>query len=125
MLTHQLYKTIVLQEALMAYDLVLAQRAKDEMKHLPGFTEKKMFGGVGFLLWGNMACGVNGDDFIVRVGKDGFEDALSQPHTRVFDMTGKPMSGWIVVEPEGVKSEADLRDWIDLGVNFALTLPPK
>ena len=109
----------------MAYDPVIAQRARQEMHHLPGFTEKKMFGGVGFLLWGNMACGVNGNDFIVRVGKECYDEALSQPHTRVFDMTGKPMSGWIVVEPDEVASEADLRRWVDLGVQIALTLPPK
>ena len=109
----------------MAYDPVIAQRAREEMQGLPGFQEKKMFGGVGFLLWGNMACGVNQDDFIVRVGKEGYDEALSHPHTRVFDMTGKPMSGWIVVEPEGVSSQADLRRWIDRGVKYALTLPPK
>ncbi|OGO35963.1 MAG: RNA methyltransferase [Chloroflexi bacterium RBG_16_57_11] len=109
----------------MAHDERIAQRAREEMQDLPGFTEKKMFGGVGFLLWGNMACGVNGDDFIVRVGKDGNDEALSQPHTRVFDMTGKPMPGWILVRPEGVNSQADLRRWIDRGVKFTLTLPPK
>ena len=109
----------------MAYNTTLARRAREVMQHLPGFTEKKMFGGVGFLLWGNMACGVNGDDFIVRVGKEGFSDALSQPHTRLFDMTGKPMSGWVVVKAEGVKTEAELLRWIDLGVKYALTLPPK
>jgi TfoX/Sxy family transcriptional regulator of competence genes len=109
----------------MAYDKVVAQRAREEMQHLPGFTEKKMFGGVGFLLWGNMACGVNEDDFIVRVGKGGYGEALAQPHTRVFDMTGKPMAGWIVVEPAGVADQADLRRWIDLGVKYAQTLPPK
>ena len=109
----------------MGYNQSLARRARDEMQSLPGFTEKKMFGGVGFLLWGNMACGVNGEDFIVRVGNECFDDAMSQPHTRVFNMTGKPMTGWIVVEPGGITSEADLRRWIDLGVKFALTLPPK
>lgn len=109
----------------MAYDPVIAQRARQEMQHLPGFSEKKMFGGVGFLLWGNMVCGVNGNDLIVCVGKEGYDQALSQPHTRVFDMTGKPMTGWIVVEPDGVAGEADLRRWVDQGVQFALTLPPK
>jgi TfoX/Sxy family transcriptional regulator of competence genes len=91
----------------------------------PGFVEKKMFGGVGFLLWGNMACGVNGDDFIVRVGKEGYDEALAHPYPRVFDMTGRPMTGWVLVEAEGVASEAELRRWIDQGVKFALTLAPK
>jgi hypothetical protein len=109
----------------MAYDTGLASRAREEMQNIPGFVEKKMFGGVGFLLWGNMACGVNGNDLIVRVGPAGYDQALAQPHTRVFDMTGRPMSGWILVEPAGVASQADLRRWIDLGVQFALSLPPK
>ena len=109
----------------MAYDPILAQRAREDMQHLPGFTEKQMFGGVGFLLWGNMACGVNGDNLIVRVGPAGYDQALAQPYTRVFDMTGRPMTGWIVVEPAGVASQTDLRRWIDQGVKFTLTLPAK
>jgi TfoX/Sxy family transcriptional regulator of competence genes len=109
----------------MAYDEILALRARQEMQHLPGFMEKKMFGGVGFLLWGNMACGVNGDELIVRVGPQGYDEALAQQHTRLFDMTGKPMRGWVMVEPEGVASESDLRRWIEQGIQFALSLPPK
>lgn len=93
----------------MAYDEMLALRARREMQHLPGFAEKKMFGGVGFLLWGNMACGVNGNDFIVQVGKEVHAAALDRPHTRVFDMIGKPMSGWVVVDPDAMASEAELR----------------
>ncbi|MGD2040408.1 MAG: TfoX/Sxy family protein [Anaerolineae bacterium] len=109
----------------MAYDEGLAQRVREALGDLPGLVEKKMFGGVGYLVQGNMACGVNQDDLIVRVGPEAYEDALVEPHTRVFDMTGRPMRGWIVVTPEGYGSDADLDEWVQRGVRFAATLPPK
>jgi len=109
----------------MAYNEDLAQRIREELLGMPGFVEKKMFGGVGFLLGGNMACGVNKDELIVRVGPDEHENALSQPHVRVFDMTGKPMQGWIMVSPDGYTSDQDLKKWVQLGVAFARSLPPK
>ena len=77
------------------------------------------------MLRGNMACGVNKDDLIVRVGPARYEEALAQPHTRVFDMTGRPMKGWIVVTPDGYESDDDLKDWVQQGVDFALSLPAK
>jgi TfoX/Sxy family transcriptional regulator of competence genes len=88
-------------------------------------VEKKMFGGIGYMLQGNMACGVNQDTLIVRVGPDLYEEALSRPHTRVFDMTGRPMKGWVVVAPEGIEEDDDLDQWIQQGVDFALSLPAK
>ncbi len=109
----------------MAYSEELAQRMRDVLFATPDLVEKKMFGGIGFLVKGNMACGVNKDDLIVRVGPDAYQDTLDSPHTNVFDMTGRPMTGWIVVLPEGYSSEKDLQDWIHQGVDFALTLPPK
>src|SRR3990170_3732769 len=109
----------------MAYNEDLAQLIREELLGMPGFVEKKMFGGVGFLLGGNMACGVNKDELIVRVGPDEHENALSQPHVRVFDMTGKPMQGWIMVSPDGYTSDQDLKKWVQLGVAFARSLPPK
>jgi TfoX/Sxy family transcriptional regulator of competence genes len=109
----------------MAYDEGLAQRVREALGDLPGLVEKKMFGGVGYLVQGNMACGVNQDDLIVRVGPEAYEDALAEPHTRVFDMTGRPMRGWIVVTPEGYNSDADLDEWVQRGVRFAAALPPK
>lgn len=84
-----------------------------------------MFGGIGFMVRGNMACGVNKDDLIVRVGPDKYQEALDQTHTKVFDMTGRPMTGWVVVTEDGCQSEDDLAAWIQKGVDFALTLPPK
>jgi hypothetical protein len=109
----------------MAYDEGLAQRVREEMIELPGFVEKKMFGGIGFMLQGNMACGVNGEDLIVRVGRERYEDALAQPHTKPFDMTGRPMKGWVMVSPEGVEADEDLWDWVQQGVEFASSLPAK
>jgi TfoX/Sxy family transcriptional regulator of competence genes len=109
----------------MAYDEGLAERVQEEMIELPGFVEKKMFGGIGFMLQGNMACGVNGEDLIVRVGPARYEDALAQPHTKPFDMTGRPMKGWVMVSPEGVEADEDLRDWVQQGVEFASSLPAK
>jgi hypothetical protein len=109
----------------MTYNETLAQRIRLEMGGLPGLIEKKMFGGIGYLLNGNMACGVHGDGLIVRVGTEQSAAALSRPHTRVFDLTGKAMAGWLVVDPPGCASDANLRTWIDIGVKYALTLPPK
>ena len=109
----------------MAYSEGLAQRILEALGERPGLVEKKMFGGVGYLLMGNMACGVNKDDLIVRVGPERYEDALAEPHTRPFDMTGRPMRGWVVVMPEGYASDEELGRWVEEGADFALSLPPK
>lgn len=109
----------------MAYDEGLARRIRGIMVGLPGYIERKMFGGVGYMLRGNMACGVNGDDLIVRVGPQGYEEALAQPHTKEFDMTGRPMKGWVVVTADGVESDDQFEAWVQQGVGFALSLPPK
>ena len=109
----------------MAYDEALARRIHVALNDVPGLTEKKMFGGVGFLIQGNMACGVNGNDMIVRISPDSYEAALAKPYVRVFDLTGRPMKGWIVVESDGVQSAEDLKNWVQEGVTFAQSLPPK
>ncbi|MFC2031113.1 TfoX/Sxy family protein [Chloroflexota bacterium] len=109
----------------MAYDELLGRRIQGIMVGLPGFVEKKMFGGVGYMLQGNMACGVNGDDLIVRVGAENYEDALAKSYTKEFDMTGRPMTGWVVVTADGVESDVDLETWVQQGIDFALSLPPK
>lgn len=109
----------------MACDEGLAQRVREVMAELPGYVEKKMFGGIGFMLQGNMACGVLGEDLIVRVGPDAYQDALAHPSTGVFDLTGRPMKGWVVVTAEGYESDGDLLDWVRQGVAFAASLPPK
>jgi TfoX/Sxy family transcriptional regulator of competence genes len=108
----------------MAYDTKLAERIRSELEGLP-YIEKKMFGGVGFLIHGNMACGVHKDSMIVRVNPAEQERLLKKKRTRVFDLTGKPMKGWLIVEPDGCKTQKQLADWVKTGVDFALTLPPK
>lgn len=109
----------------MAYDEMLAARVRDRVNNLAGADEKKMFGGVGFLLNGNMACGVNKKDLIIRVGPDAYESNLLEAHTKPFDMTGRPMTGWIVVVEKGYASEDDLAKWVKKGVDYACSLPPK
>ena len=109
----------------MAYDEGLAQRVREELEELPGYEEKKMFGGICNLFYGNMAGGVLNDEVIVRVGADNYEEALRLPHARKFDLTGRPMKGFVVVSAEGLESDADLAEWLQRGVEYALTLPPK
>ena len=109
----------------MAYDKGLAERIRTELREVPGYDEKKMFGGIGFLFGGNMACGVHGDGLIVRVGPDAYENSLAEAHTKEFDLTGRPMTGWVVVQPAGYESRESLRDWIQKGVDYARSLPAK
>ena len=108
----------------MAYNEKLAERIRGEFGGIP-FVEKKMFGGVGFLVHGNIACGVHKENMIVRVEPDKYEKLLNKKHTRVFDITGRPMKGWLMVEPDGCKTAKQLRGWVREGVEFALTLPAK
>ncbi len=107
----------------MAYDTKLATRISDLLPE--PLEEKKMFGGVGFLLNGNMACGVHKESLIVRVGPEAYAEALSRPHARIFDLTGREMKGWVMVAPEGCKDDASLSKWVQMGLFFARTLPPK
>ena len=109
----------------MAYDQSLEQRISELLGSQPGLVTKKMFGGVGFMLHGNMACGVYQQYLIVRVGPQRYEQALAQPHTRIFDITGRPMKGWVMVAPAGCASEDALQSWTQQGIEFALTLPAK
>jgi TfoX/Sxy family transcriptional regulator of competence genes len=109
----------------MSPDELLAQRVRTELAYLSDVVEKRMFGGIGFLVGGNMACGVHRGTLIVRVGAGRHDEALARPHTKLFDMTGRPMTGWVVVEPEGYAADDDLRGWVRQGVEFALSLPGK
>jgi len=109
----------------MAYDEGLAQRVSEVLADQIGLDEKKMFGSVGYMLRGNLACGVHGDELIVRVGPDAYEDALALEHARPFDMTGRPMKGWVFVAQAGFEDDDDLQAWIGRGVAFVLSLPSK
>ena len=109
----------------MPYNEDLEMRIRVVLSGLPDLTAKKMFGGIGFLVKGNMACGVHKDALIVRVGPEKYEEALAGPHTRPFDITGKEMKGWVMVGSEGYSSDDELKSWVRQGVDFALTLKPK
>jgi hypothetical protein len=84
-----------------------------------------MFGGIAFMLNGNMCCGVVKDDLMVRLAPDRSEEALQLPHARPMDFTGRPMKGFVFVEPAGVATDEALREWVKRGVEFASTLPAK
>ena len=109
----------------MAYSQNLAERVRTATRTLGGVVEKKMFGGVVFLLRGNMLVGIMGSSLIVRLGPDAAVAALKLDGVREFHVTGKPMKGWVVVEPDALESDRALRGWIDRAATFVETLPPK
>jgi hypothetical protein len=109
----------------MAYDRRLADEVRAHIGNHQGLTEKEMFGGIAFMIGGNMAVGVSGDELMVRVGKDAHDQAVAKPGARIFDLSARPMRGWIVVAPEGFTADAALDTWIQQGVAYAETLPPK
>lgn len=109
----------------MAFDETLADRVRDALSPRVGVTERKMFGGIAFMIAGNMAVGVIGDDLMVRLDPADAEKALAEPRTRPMDFTGRPMKGMIYVDPAGTGADADLVGWVDAGAAFAASLPPK
>ncbi len=109
----------------MAYDERLADRVRAALDGQDGLSARKMFGGLAFMVHGNMACGVEGDRLMVRVGPDRHEEALGRPHAAPMDFTGRPMKGFVFVEPAGTATETALQDWVEMGVRFARSLPPK
>jgi hypothetical protein len=113
------------EDAGVAYDEDLAARLRVLIGDEPGLAEKKMFGGLAMLLHGNMAVGVHGDALIVRVNPVEQPHLLAEPGTRVFDLTGRPMKGWLLVDPADVATDGDLRRWAERGLSYARTLPPK
>ncbi len=109
----------------MPYDQQLAQRVRRALADRPAVVEKKMFGGITFMLAGNMCCGVLNQDLMVRVRPDQYDEALAQPHARPMDFTGRPMKGMVYVGPEGHRRDEHLKEWVLRGVDFASSLPPK
>ena len=109
----------------MAYDEGLAGRIRTVLDDERGVAEKKMFGGVAFLLHGKMFVGIVKNDLMVRVGPERYGESLKQPHVRPMDFTGKPMAGYVFVAPAGVSEEETLAAWIRHGLAFASTLPEK
>jgi TfoX/Sxy family transcriptional regulator of competence genes len=110
----------------MAYDEGLAARVRTLLDARSDVEDREMFGGIVFLVAGNMACGVMAEDLVVRAGRDAADDLLaSEAGTRVFDMTGRPMRAWVVVAPEATADDGDLERWVRRGEEFAASLPPK
>jgi hypothetical protein len=109
----------------MPYDDKLANRVRKILEKIDGLSEKKMFGGICFLINGNMALGLVNDDLMIRVGSDSYEKILSQPHVRKMDFTGKPLKGFLYVGPKGTESDNYLKKWVLIGVEFAISLPAK
>jgi len=109
----------------VAYDEELADRVRAALAPREQLTERKMFGGLAFMLGGNMACGVMGDEIMVRFAHDEVERALGEPHTRAMDFTGKPLKGMIYVSAEGIAADSDLARWVETGADYAASLPPK
>jgi TfoX/Sxy family transcriptional regulator of competence genes len=106
----------------MAYDLDLADRIRRVVGKRPGVTEKEMFGGVCFLSKGKMFIGIVKDDLMVRVGPEHHESALSEPHVRPMDFTGRPMKGYVYVGPDGTGTAAEVASWVDRAASFVATL---
>jgi hypothetical protein len=109
----------------MAYDETLASRIRGALSGDPALSEKRMFGGLAFLHRGLMFVGVSGDKLMARVGKAHYADSLGRKHVREMDFTGKPMPGYVYVEPQGLATEAQLSFWLQRCRQFVSTLPPK
>ena len=111
----------------MAYDEEMAERVREALSARPGVTERRMFGGLGWMIAGNMAVGVmSTGGLLVRMDPEDVPEALEEPHVGTFGREGaKPMSGFVIVDPEGVEDDADLARWIDTGAARASSLPPK
>ncbi len=108
----------------MAYDERLADRVRDVLDVREGVTERKMFGGLAFMVCCHMACGIVGDELMLRLGAEGAESALERPHVRPMDFTGRPMKGMVFVGPGGLRGAA-LSRWVGRAVGFVESLPSK
>jgi TfoX/Sxy family transcriptional regulator of competence genes len=108
----------------MAYDENLGERVREILLGEPGLSERKMFGGLAFMLDGHMCCGIVGNELMLRLGAAGAEKALEQAYVRPMDFTGRPMTGMVYIAPKGLSGQA-LNHWLDQAVAFARSLPPK
>jgi TfoX/Sxy family transcriptional regulator of competence genes len=108
----------------MAFDETLAERVRGVLADRIDVHEKRMFGGLTFLIGGNMCCGVHGSELMLRLGPERAEQALEAAHVGPMDFTGRPMRGFVTVQPEGLAGD-ELRRWVELAVEFAGGLPPK
>lgn len=109
----------------MTYSEELANRFRSLLKGKYAITERKMFGGLCFMINGHMFAGIIKDNLVVRVGREEYEDALVKPNVKPMDFTGRPLRGFVCIEPEGYANKESLIEWIDRGIKFAASLPPK
>ena len=109
----------------MSYDEGLAERLREALQSQRGISEKKMFGGLAFMAGGYMFIGITGNILMARIGPEYYQQALSRPYVRVMDFTGKPMRGFVFVDPPWFESDSDLSDWVQRCHRFAQSLPPK
>jgi TfoX/Sxy family transcriptional regulator of competence genes len=109
----------------MPYDEDLAKRVRMVLESQPGVTEKKMFGGLAFMVRGHMAVGITGDELMVRVGPSGWEEALSRSGVREMDFTGRSLKGFVYVGPAALARDEDLAEWVGRAIRFVDTLPQR
>jgi len=109
----------------MPYNEKLAERISNLLKSKRGVVEKKMFGGIAFILKDKMFCGVVKNDLMLRVLDDKYENMLKKPNAREMDFTGRPLKGFLYVSPEGFNTDKQLMNWLDIGIEYALKSPPK
>ena len=109
----------------MAFDETLAARVREILSPVAGFSEKKMFGGLCFLIHGNMCCGVLKAELVLRLEPEAAQELLSRPHTRPMDFTGRPLKGFVFIEAEGLVTDRQMHAWISTSLAFARSLPAK
>lgn len=109
----------------MAFDEGLAERVREGLRHRPDLSERKMFGGLCFMLGGNMCCGVVGEELMLRVGPDAYESTLAREHAREMDFTGRSLRGMVYVATDGLSEDSQLDEWLRVAVDFAASLPAK
>jgi TfoX/Sxy family transcriptional regulator of competence genes len=109
----------------MAYDEGLADRVREAVRDRSDITEKRMFGGLCLLSHGNMFAGIQGETLMARVGPERHDEALGRPHARIMDFSGRPMRGYVYVDPDGISGDGELAEWLALTLEFVDTLPPK
>lgn len=109
----------------MTFNEITAVKVRNLLEKTPGLSERRVFGGVAFMVGGNMCCGVIEDQLVVRLGPESYESALREPHTSPMDLTGRPLAGFVSVAPEGFDTQDALHKWIDRGLDFVRTLPAR
>jgi TfoX/Sxy family transcriptional regulator of competence genes len=109
----------------MSYDVRTVERLRRILSSRQDVVEKRMIGGLSFMLNGNMCCGVTSAGLMVRVGREGLEQALSKQHVRPMEFAGRHLAGFVCVDPEGYRTDTALAAWVQRGIDFAATLPAK